>query len=186
MGDFLSGDTESVSRLSPAQQKVQNELGGIFSGFFSGQGGEGLSQAFLDLISGSPQDLTAINEAAFRNFNEYAVPGINAQFAGLSATQNSRRVGQIARAAGDVTSQLAGIHAQTIEGARNRQSNTLLGIINAGSGFANASTVDTIKSPSMFGQLLQLGGTLGSAAILGAAFGPAGAALALGSGALQQ
>lgn len=183
MGEFLSGDTESVSQLSGSQQTVQKLLGNIFGGFLSGEGGAGTSQAFMDLISGAPQDFSNIRDSAFRNLKEFGIPQINAAASSISGTQNSRRTGEIARTTGNVVSQLAGIEFQGIESARNRQLQTLMGLLGGATTFANQPTVDTIKSPSMFGQLLQLGGTIGAAALLGPA-GAVGAGVV--SGALQR
>ncbi len=172
MGDFLSPSSTSVSNVSGSQQKVQTSLGTLLSGLLEGSG---IEEAITSLLAGTPQDITDIEDAAFRNFNTRAVPSINAQAAGLSATQNSRRVGEIARAAGDVTAQLAGIKAQTIESARNRQLGAFSAIVNPSAGFSTAGTVDNITEGSLFGQLAGLGGTLGGAAILGSKLGPAGA-----------
>ncbi len=169
MGDFLSGDTESVSTLSSSQQAIQKMLGDVFGSFLSGEGGAGATQAFLDLISGAPQDFSNIRDSAFRNLKEFGIPQINASASSISGIQSSRRTGEIARTTGNVVSQLAGIEFQGIESARNRQMQTLMGILGGATSFANQPTVDTIKSPSMFGQLLQLGGTIGAAALLGPA-----------------
>lgn len=164
MSGIFSPSTESVSGLNAPQRGVARDLGSLLSGLL---GGTELPTALLDLLSGTPTDITAIEEGAFRNFRERGIPQINAQAAGLSATQNSRRVGEIARAAGDITSQLAGIKAQTIESARNRQLGAFSAVVNPSVGFSTASTVDTIAEPSLFGQLLGLGGTLGGAKLLG-------------------
>lgn len=176
MGDFFSGESESVSTLAGSQQNVQNLLGDVFSQFLTGKGGKGTSQAFLDLISGAPQDFTNIRDSAFRNLKEFGIPQINSSASQISGIQNSRRSGEIARTTGNVVSQLAGIEFQGIESARNRQLQTLMGLLGGATTFANQPTVDTIKSPSMFGQLLQLGGTIGAAALLGPAGGAAAAA----------
>ncbi len=170
----MDSSNEQLSTVSNPQQRIQKLLGDAFGSFlgpnFRNQG----SQALSDLLSGTPQDITEITAGAFRDFNEFAIPAINSQAAGLSATQNSRRVGEIARAAGSVTSQLAGIRASFMDSARNRQQSTLLGLLNSASGFANAGgTVENITEGSPFGQILGLVGTLGGA-FLG---GPLGAAV---------
>lgn len=170
----MNSSSEQLSTVSGPQQNIQNLLGAAFGGFlgpnFRNQGGQALS----DLLSGAPTDIREITEGAFRDFNEFAIPAINSQAAGLSATQNSRRVGEIARAAGSVTSQLAGIRASFLDSARNRQQSTLFGLLNSASGFANAGgTVENIVEGSPFGQILGLVGTLGGA-FLG---GPLGAAV---------
>lgn len=174
----MDSSSKQLSNVSNPQQRIQGLLGDAF-GSLLGPGFKGQrNQAFGDLLSGAGQDMTDLTNAAFRDFREFAIPGINAQAAQFSGIQNSRRVGEIARAAGNVTSQLSRTRAGFLEGARGRQMQTLLGILNSGSGFANAGgTVENVVEGSPFGQALGLAGTLGGA-FLG---GPAGAA-AFGGG----
>ncbi len=174
----MDSSSEQLSTVSGPQQKVQGLVGNAF-GNLLGPGFAGLSsQALMDLLGGIPQDMSELTEGAFRDFNNFAVPSINAQASGLSATQSTRRVGEIARAAGSVTSQLAGIRAQFADSARNRQSSTLLGILNSASGFANAGgTVENLVEGSPFGQIMGLAGTLGGAFLGGPLGALAGGAL---------
>lgn len=173
----MDSSSQQLSNVSNPQQRIQGLLGDAF-GSLLGPGFKGQrNQAFGDLLSGAGQDMTDLTNAAFRDFREFAIPGINAQAAQFSGIQNSRRVGEIARAAGNVTSQLSRTRAGFLEGARGRQMQTLLGILGAGSGFANANTNENLVEGSPFGQALGLAGTLGGA-FLG---GPAGAA-AFGGG----
>ena len=175
----MDSSSDPLSTVSGPQQNVQNLLGKAFSGFlgpkFQKQGSDALQQ----LLAGIPQDVSAISEGAFRDFREFAIPSINLSASGISGTQNSRRVGEIARAAGSLTSQLARVRAQFIDNARNRQQSTIFGLLNSASGFANAGgTVENIVTESPLGPILGIvggiaGGIVGGppGAIAGAAIG---------------
>lgn len=178
------GKSKQHSRLSPAQQKVQDALGDVYDSFFGGNFRDEIRGGFSDLISGSPGDLTALTEGAFSDFREFAIPTINAQASGLSATQSTRRVGEIARSARGVTSDLARIRAQYLDSARNRQMNTLVGLLGSAGNFANANTQDTSISESPLGPILGLVGTIAGAFIGGPAGAAAGGAIggAVGGG----
>lgn len=161
MGDFGKPSTTSVPGFSGAQGQVQGDLARVLSDLL----GSDIGGAFRELLSGAPTDISGIEQSTFDTFNRRAVPAINAQASGLSATQNSRRIDTIAQAAGDVTSQLSRLQAQMTESARNRQLQAVFGPLGISSGFSTARTTDTIAEPSPFSQLAGLGGTLGGAAL---------------------
>lgn len=162
MGDFGKPSVTSVSRVGSAQQGVQNSLADVLNNLLQS---DQFSGAFEQLLSGTPTDFEDVERGAFRTFTEFGIPAINAQAGGLSAIQNSRRGGEIARSAGNISSALASTKAQLTESARNRQLQAILGPLGISSGFSTAGTQDTIAEPSLFGQFLGLGGTLGGAAL---------------------
>lgn len=178
------GKSEQHSRLAPAQQKVQDALGDVYESFFGGNFRDEIRGGFSDLISGAPGDMTAITEGAFSDFNEYAIPSINAQASGFSAIQSTRRIGEISRAARGVTSDLARIRAHFLDQARNRQMNTLVGLLSGAGNFANANTQDTSITESPLGPILGIVGTIAGGIIAGPAGAAAGGAIggAVGGG----
>ena len=172
---------ESIPNTSRPQNITQTDVSDTLHNLIGGRFDQQFVDAFAQLLSGGAVDTREIEEGAFRNFREFGIPAINAQAAGFSAIQNSRRVGEISRAAGNITSQLAGIKAQFLDSARNRQLQAILGPLSIGAGFGTArGTTDTLVGSDVLGQVLALVGTIGGAFIGvpggAAAGGAAGAA----------
>ncbi len=162
MGDFGKPSVTNVSSVSGAQQGVQRSLADVLNNILQS---DQFSGAFEQLLSGTPTDFEDVERGAFRTFSEFGIPAINAQAAGLSAVQSTRRTGEIARSAGNISSALASTKAQLTESARSRQLQAILGPLGISSGFSTAGTVNNIAEPSLLGQFLGLGGTVAGAAI---------------------
>lgn len=171
MGSILEPSVKPVSGVSGSQQTVQSTVSNTLLGLISDEGiYAGRSEALADILAGSPTDITGIEEAMRRRFHRETVPDINAAFADVGGTLSSRRGETVARAGVDLDTRIGQIQAGLTESARNRQLQGVslaLSPLTLGAQFSTQRTIDNIAEPSLFGQFLGLGGTLGSAALLG-------------------
>lgn len=171
MGDFFDPNITNVSKVSGAQQSVQQLLSQQFGSLFArNELTDATRESLLDLLGGTPGDISAISDAALRRFDLDIEPRIGAGFAKHGASLSSRRGIEVGRSLGDLQSQVGVIQAGLIESARNRQLGAAQAALNpfgTAAGFGTAGTLDALAEPSLFSQLSGLGGQLGSAALLG-------------------
>ena len=86
--DFFTGTPEKreqVSRLTPSQQKIQQQLEGAAQNRGAGGAFGESSDYFRDLLSNDSADFNAFAAPEMRRFNEQTIPGIAEQFAGMGA-----------------------------------------------------------------------------------------------------
>lgn len=178
-GSNISSKTFSL--IGTAQNELLQNVAAAWQTLLGVGGGEidqQRLQVMMGFLTGNPDpidaDISLLEEAAFDNFDRNIAPRLNAQAAGLNATQSSRRGVLQGRVLSDISTQLSGIKFEAIERARQRQLQTLFGPLQAAGQFSTTQVAasDSAASPGTGGAILGLIG-----AGIGAYFGgPGGAA----------
>ena len=177
MGEFDPEVTDKSLIQGPqgeAMRMVTETLRGLI-----GEGGGELfgarGAALGDILGGAPTDISGIENAMLRRYDEQIAPRIDAGAAGIGGTLSSRVAETKRQALGDVQSQIGAFQTQLMEGARNRQlaaAQQVLGPLQIGAGFSTPQTQENIVSPSsmmagfrggseMFGQAVSMGSMMG-------------------------